>query len=600
MQHLLRQPAFRKVDFPPVNLDIIKQDDGTIYLQSAQTPPAYDPNLLSILQQQARSRPETVFLQEKDPQGAWRGITYRDFFHKVLAAGTWLRRRDIPKGQSLLILSGNSIHHAIFTFAGLYAGVPVCPVSVNYALMGNYERLDYVRQMITPAIIFAEQTSLFHKTLEYLNAEDVILITEQPDRLLVPAIPLTEILEPLVDPAEIAPVDQVNPDGIFKLMLTSGSTGAPKTVIHTSRMLAANAAFCNAVMKNATSWADKTLDWLPWNHASGALVLVLVMMNGGTLYIDDGRPLPGLFEKSIANIRELNVSFLTNIPLAYELLARELEKDEEFRKQFFTNIRHLVYGGAGISRSVYDRFQKMALTETGEKILFGSGYGATETTSGVLCTYFEIDGRGIGLPQPGVKIKMVPARTGYELRLAGDIITPGYYGRADLNETILDEEGYYSIGDLVDWVDRSVPEQGLKFVGRLSDEFKLATGTWVNSSALRDRLLRRLAPDISELVVCGLNQDYIALLAWPDPERVQHSGFADRVLSRLAAHNREFPGSSTRIARLTFLDTPPDPSRHELSDKGTVNATAVQANRADMIESLFAENPDERVLVIPT
>ena len=591
--------SFKRVEFPHAEPIVSENGQGVVYLEAGIAPPEYEPNILKILDRQAARHPDRHFLHEKRPSGEWEGISYADFATRVQVIGNWLLDQNVPPGQSVLILSGNSIHHAALTLAGLYAGVPVCPVSPNYALMRNYERLDHVCGLVTPAIVYAEHGEVFKDALLHLRQHDVTFLTMRPESLPFATESLQGILARSPrDKGAKRSLAEVSPDGIFKLMLTSGSTGAPKAVIHTSRMLAANAAYCLTVMEEAASWKDTTLDWLPWNHASGALVLILVLLSGGTLYIDDGKPMQGQFEKSLANIKELQIDFLTNIPLAYEMLVDALEKDPDFRRIFFRNIKHLVYGGAGISRSLYDRFQELAIAETGQKILFGSGYGATETTSGVLSTYFEIEGPGVGLPLPGVKTKLVPVRSGYELRLAGDVITRGYYRRPDLNEDFLDEEGYYTIGDVVDWVDATDPAKGLRFVGRLTDEFKLGSGTWVNSFLVRDRLLKYLGPYVRELVVCGLNEDQIGLLLWPAPEHAASDDLTSAVTSGIVAYNEAFPGSSTRVGRFMFLETPPDPRLNEISDKGTISAQAVRQNRRNEISTLFATPPCSTVLVI--
>jgi len=607
MEPSLKSP-FKEVDFPPVKLNVRTGAAGVIYLESAYPTPDYEPNLARILMQQAARQPDRTFLAMRDADGAWRTISYGAARDQMLAVGQWLLHQNIGPDRSVLLLSGNSIEHAILTLGGLVAGAPVCPLSSNYSLLELYARLDYVADLVKPAVIFADDGVAYGPAIDHLVGRaagpgDIVTLTCGEAGSPEDAVSYDQVIRTPVEPGLAEAVERLDPDAVHKLMLTSGSTGLPKAVIHTSRMQAANAAFCSSVMARATSWREATLDWLPWNHVSGALVQTCVMLNGGALYIDDGKPLPGMFDKSLRNIRELGVSFLTNIPLAYEMLADALERDAAFRAEFFRNAQHLVYGGAGISDALYQRYQKMAVAETGKRLLFGAGYGATETASGVLATYFEIEGPGVGLPQPGIKLKLAPVYNGFELRVAGPTLTPGYYGRPDLNATLLDEEGYYSMGDVVDWVTEGAPERGLKFVGRLSDEFKLASGTWVNAHALKEKLRPAIGPVVAEFVLCGVNRDSVSILAWPnlaacrgivgeeappDGEVLHHPRLRQWITTALDRHNQANPTGSFHVSAFKFLAAPPDMTKGEVTDKGTVNAAAVLANRPGEVDLLYS------------
>jgi len=606
------QPPFKKVSFPKVKLNISQDEEGVIFLESAYDVPEYEANLVNVLIKQAEKNAQKIFLAMRNNKGEWEKISYAEALLQVFAIGQWLKDQKISEQQSILLLSGNSIEHAMLTLGGLVAGVPVCPVSSNYSLLKMYERLDYIADLVNPAVIFADDAELYAATLEHLTNEQRIMVTRTADNKQENSFSYQQLIATKVQADTRDSISILDPDAIHKFMFTSGSTGLPKAVIHTSRMQAANAAFCSAVMAKATSWADASLDWLPWNHVSGALVQTCVMHNGGTLYIDDGKPLPGQFQKSIKNIRELAVTFLINIPLAYELLADELENNAEFRKEFFSNMQHLVYGGAGISNELYQRYQKMSVAETGKRLLFGAGYGATETASGVLATYFEMEGPCVGLPQPGVKLKLVPVYNGFELRVAGPTLTPGYYKRPDLNDNLLDTDGYYSMNDIVDWVEPDTPEKGLRFIGRLSDEFKLDSGTWVNAYNLKEIIKPQISHLISEFVLCGVNRPTVAILAWPDMKLcrtlVEDDSLADaevlihpiiksNIQTALANHNRDNPTGSFQISALKFLTTPPDPAKGEFTEKGTINAAAVLANRVDEVDSLYKQSDSNSPIV---
>ncbi|WP_417624887.1 AMP-binding protein [Paremcibacter congregatus] len=602
--------SFKKVDFPPVELTLDRGAGGEIYLESASPTPVYEPNLIKILMDQASRQPEKTFLaMRRDGEEGWDRISYGEAWEQVLAVGQWLINQNLAADQSMLLLSENAIEHAILTLAGLVAGVPVCPISPNYSLLKIYARLDYVVDLIAPAVVYADDADRYRLALDHIRKTDMKIITRNGAE---GCLAYLDICRTPVSDDMYQQVGNLDPDKLHKLMLTSGSTGLPKAVMQTSRMQAANAAFCSAVMAKATSWREETLDWLPWNHVSGALVQTCVMLNGGTLYIDDGKPLPGLFEKSLRNMAELKTSFQTNIPLAYELLATALEKDKVLRQNFFRSMRHMVYGGAGISSKLYERFQKMAVAETGHRLLFGAGYGATETASGVLATYFESEGPGVGLPQPGVKLKLVPVYNGFEIRVAGPTLTPGYFKRPDLNEMLLDDEGYYSMGDVVDWVDPDQPEKGLKFIGRLSDEFKLASGTWVNAHSLKESVRPHIGHLVTEFILCGANREGVRILAWPNSKALaelagepkasvvdlsDHPMVVRSIQQALADHNRTSTTSSRRIAGLRFLLSPPDAGKGELTDKGTVNSAALLNNRAEDVERLYDDENQQVILI---
>ncbi len=334
-------------------------------------------------------------------------------------------------------------------------------------------------------------------------------------------------------------------------MLTSGSTSMPKAVIQTQRMIASNIAQGRQVLGQTAGWNDVMLDWLPWNHVSGAFTKLGTMTSGGTLYIDGGRPMPGLFEESLQNLKEITPKFYVNVPFGYAMLADALEKDPELRERFFGSVRLALYGGAGLPQTLYDRFQRLAIETIGERIFFTTGYGATETSSGCMAIYFPTEEVGIGLPMPGITLKLVPNGPRYEVRLRGPMITPGYLANPEANRGIFDDEGFYRTGDTAQLHDPDDIQKGLKFAGRLAEDFKLATGTWVAAGRLRAELLEAFAPLLAEVLVCGENREYVALLGWPKtPEAA--TATAD-LSARLAGFNAA-RGSSERAERLVVVD----------------------------------------------
>ena len=366
------------------------------------------------------------------------------------------------------------------------------------------------------------------------------------------------------------------------------------------------------VLGKAAGWDDTLLEWLPWSHASGAFSSMAAAIFGGSFYIDGGKPLPGLFDETIRNLREVPLKYFTNVPAGYAMLVEALEKDEALRRVFFSKLRLMLYGGAGLPQPLFDRLQALAVKETGRGVFMTTGYGATETTSGCMSIYFMSEKVGIGLPMPGLSLKMVPIdETRYELRMKGDMVTPGYLGRPELEAEIRDEEGYYKIGDTATFHDPQDPDQGLAFAGRMAEEFKLNTGTFVSGGALRAELVRIGSPLIQDLVLCGENRAWLGVLIWPnlnalaeaaglpgaDAAMLARSGRAlDLIAEKLAAHNAACRGSSERIKRFALLTTPPDAESHEVSDKGTINQNAARLNRAAVVERLYADPPAEGVV----
>jgi len=614
-----RTAPFREVAFPSARMAVEERTDGTLVVAPGTTLEPYVPNLLLELERQAAERPEQPYLMEREGgDGEWMAQTYQETRRDAHAVAQWLLDNGVGPDRSLLILSGNSIRHAVFKYGAMAVGVPVCPVSVNYALMGgvggDYGRLKHVLELVRPAVVFAEQTSLYKAALEAVDFGDAIVVTEEPELLERSAVAITEVLALRAGPEVKAAIEGLDPDAPAVYMLTSGSTSLPKAVVQTQRMLGANLAQAKQVLGETAGWKDVMLDWLPWNHVSGTSSKFGVMIAGGTLYIDGGRPLPGQFDLTIRNLKDVPVSFFTNVPAGYAMLADALERDDELRETFFSKLRLALYGGAGLPQALYDRLQALAVRTTGKRVFFTTGYGATETTSGCMAIYFDTEEVGIGLPMPGLTIKLVPQDERYEIRMKGPMITPGYLHMPEKNAEIFDEEGYFRIGDAAQFNEPGDIERGLRFAGRLAEEFKLANGTWVSAGNLRAAVVHACSPLLSDLLVCGLNRDYVAVLAWPNRAGVEQvlgaeppasaRGLAaepavrERIVQALDAHNRASPGSSTRIRRFAFLDEPPSIDGHELSDKGTVNQSVALRRRAADVERLYAASPGEDVIVL--
>ncbi len=604
---------YREVWFPSAEMDVTRRDDGSLLIRPITELDDYVPNLPRVLADQARELGSQAYLKQRDAAGAWQEVSYEDMYRDSSAVAAWLLDRRIEKGRSVLILSGNSIVHAAFKYGAMAAQIPVCPVSVNYALMGgDYARLKHVIKLLNPAVVLAEQTEKFKQALEAVDFGDAEVITENPQALARSATAITSVLSTDNNAVVEHSIESIDPDAPSVLMLTSGSTSLPKAVIQTQRMITANLAQGCQVLGATAGWDDVMLDWLPWNHVSGAFTKMGVMISGGTLYIDGGRPIPGEFETTIKNLKDVPVQFFTNVPAGYAMLADAMDADEELRRTFFSKLRLALYGGAGLPQSLYDRLQNMAVEVTGSRVFFTTGYGATETSSGCMAIYFDTEEVGVGLPMPGLTIKLIPADDRYEIRMQGDMMTKGYLNHKDDN--LYDDEGFLRIGDYVDFIVPGDISHGLKFAGRLAEEFKLANGTWVSGGRLRAQLIQLLAPYVSDALICGINDEYVGALLWPNLAAAEKQ--LDRKLSvsseslagdaelrqtlieRLSEHNKANPGSSTKVARVAFLIEPPSIDGQEISDKGTVNQSVALRRRAADVERLYAESPDASVIIL--
>lgn len=604
---------FLDVSFPSSEMNVETRPDGTLVITPVVELNNYIPNLSLVISQQAKTRPLQAYLKERDTNGEWLAINYEDIFRDSSAVAAWLINQDIKELRPLLILSANSIHHAVFKYGAMAAQLPVCPVSINYSLMaGDYGRLRHVVSMLNPAIVFAEHTSQYKAALNSIDFGDAVIVTAHPDTLNRPAVSIAEVLQTKICAKVSKSISSIDPDAPAVYMLTSGSTSLPKAVIHTQRMITSNLAQASQVLGETAGWDDQMLDWLPWNHVSGAFTKMGVMMSGGTLHIDAGRPLPSEFYKTVQNIKDVPVQFFTNVPAGYAMLTDEMESDRELQYAFFGSLRLALYGGAGLPQALYDRFQKLAIEVTGKKVFFTTGYGATETSSGCMAIYFDSQEVGIGLPMPGLTIKLVPVNDRYEVRMRGTMMTPGYVGKD--SSDLFDNEGFLKIGDYASFIKKDDISRGLKFAGRLAEEFKLANGTWVSGGTLRAEIVQTLSPLISDAVVCGINAEYLAVLVWLN--RVTAERYFGRnlpntaqgltndielrshVIDTLNEYNKRNPGTSRKIMRLGFLIEPPSIDGHEISDKGTVNQSIALQRRARDVERLYSETPYNFVITL--
>jgi feruloyl-CoA synthase len=615
----MTQPAFRKIEWLARDIAVERRPDGTIVLQSRIPLKAYEKHIPASLAKWALVQPDRIWLAQRGgPERQWRKVSYGEAKRTVDALTQGLLDLGLEPGRPVAILSGNSIEHALMTQAAMQARFPAAPVSPAYSLMSqDHVKLKYLFDLIKPALVMVQDGPTFEKALKALDLDGVIVVHVARPCEGIKSIAFAELAATKVTEAVEASISKITPDTVGKLLFTSGSTGMPKAVINTQQMMCANAAMMmQARPRDPNAPPSTYLDWMPWNHTMGGNALFNpVLTEGGTLYIDDGRPMPGLIDETLRNLREVSPTYYANVPAGYAALAAAMEKDDALCRGFFKNLGLMAYGGARLPDDLYDRMQALAVRATGERIVFYTGWGSTETGPTATGTYWDTERVGlIGLPFPGVELKMVPAGSKYELRLRGVNVTPGYFGRPDLTEAMFDEEGFYCIGDAGVFVDPEDPVQGIIFAGRVVEDFKLTTGTFVHVGSLRTDAIAAATPVVQDALVAGQDRPFVGLLAWPnlhacrqivgDPEAsyedvVRHPQVLACLKRGLQAHNASIEGaSSLRIARAMLMTEPASIDGNELTDKGYINQRAGLDRRADLVERLYADRPGEDVIIL--
>ena len=617
MDELARVP-FRNVDFMPRDIEVDRRPDGTLVMRSRIALEPYERHVPALLRRWAEATPDEVWLaQRRGPARQWQRVTYGEARRTVDSLTQALLDLRVPGARPVMILSGNSIEHALMTMAAMQARLPAAPVSPAYSLLSqDHGTLKQVVALLEPAVILVQSARPFERALRAIELAGVTLVHVDDPVDGLPSRAFAELAASPVTPAVDASVAAIEPETTAKFLLTSGSTGTPKAVINTQRMMCANVAMGRQSRpRQPEDPRSLVLDWLPWNHTMGGNALFNgLLADGGTMYIDDGRPTPELFGQTIANLRELSPTYYANVPAGWAMLVAALEKDDALAQRFFRDLALVGYGGATLPDDLYHRVQALAVRHTGERIVFSTGWGSTETAPTATATYWTTDRVGlIGLPYPGIELKMVPAGPKYELRLRGVTVTPGYWKRPDLTAAAFDDEGFYKIGDAGTFVDPSDPLQGLVFAGRVVEDFKLATGTFVHVGPLRVAAIAAASPVLQDAVVTGQDREWVGLLAWPNlvacrqfvgrPDASLAEVIADervraRVREGLAAHNRAAGGSSLRIHAVLLMAEPPSIDGREITDKGYVNQRATIERRAALVERLYAQPFAADVIVV--
>jgi feruloyl-CoA synthase len=555
----------------------------------------------------AEQAPDRTFLAVRGDDGGWRRLTYAAAFEATRRVAQALLDRRLAAERPVVILSGNAIEHALVALASMHVGIPYAPVAPSYSLLSNdHHLLRLVVSTMEPGLIFADHGPDFARAITSLRcSSDVEIVTCRPAESLR-STSFVELASGVATSAVEDAHRRVEPGSVAKVLFTSGSTGAPKGVINTQRMLCANQEQIRTVMAFLSDEPPVLCDWLPWNHTFGGNHnFGLTLFNGGTLHIDTGKPTPAAFATTLVNLREIATTAYFNVPVGFELLLPALRSDRELRRVFFSRLRMLFYAAAGLRQEIVDAFEWLAVEGCGERIPWVTGLGCTETAPFAMCTGpmpEPVAGR-IGGPVPGVELKLEPVGGLFEARVRGPNVTPGYWRNPALTRAAFDEEGFYAMGDAIEPVDPANLARGFVFRGRIAEDFKLATGTWVRVGPLRATLLAHFGDLVHDVVIAGHDRADVRLLVFPNlatcrrlsgappdaPARecLEHAAARERFTAALASFAATQGGSSTRVAHAILLEQPPSLDAAEITDKGSINQKAVLQHRRTLVDQLY-------------
>lgn len=594
-----------------------RREDGAILLTSPISLQEHERCIGMYLEKWAVSAPDRPFLLERDREGRWVGVTYAEALQNVRCIATWLLRHGVMAEHPVVVLSDNSVEHGLLMLACMHIGVPYSAISPAYSLVSrDHAKLKSLITRLDPSVIYVSDTEKFSAPLEEIKALHQATLVTSDNAAAEGGVPFSSLLESLDADRVAEAFARVDGNTVAKILFTSGSTSEPKGVINTQRML------CSSQQGKTQLWPflketpPVLLDWLPWNHTFGSNHnFNLVLMHGGTLYIDGGKPMPGLFDASIRNLREVAPTLYLNVPRGFDMLVPALHSDAALRKAFFSRLQVIFYAAAALPQHLWDALIELSRQELGYALPMVTAWGSTETSPLATDCHYQAERTGvIGLPIPGVSLKLLPNGDKMEVRVKGPIVTPGYYKQPEITAKAFDEEGFYLIGDAVRFADPERPHLGLVFDGRVAEDFKLSTGTWVSVGTLRMKAIEKLAPVAQDIVVAGHDRDSVCLLIFPNvaacrqlaglpadgavDEALNHEAVRNQVRLALDELRRMGSGTSTFGQRALLMAEPPAVDGGEITDKGYINQAAVLKNRAHLVERLYAITPDAQVICL--
>lgn len=597
-------------------VEVKTRADGVMVLDN---PVALEPFARCVgeyLEHWARATPDAKFLQERGPTGEWTGVTYAVALDQVRRMAGWLLEHHKRPEHPVCVLTDNSVEHGLIMLACMHVGIPYAALSPAYSLVSkDYAKLKNLIQRLDPEFIYVGGVQRFAPALEAIkDLHQATLIVSDADVPPDSALRFSDLLTGTDGPAVEEAYQRVGPDTIGKILFTSGSTGYPKGVINTQRMMCSSQQAKRQVWPLLLESPPVLLDWLPWNHTFGGNHnFNMVLANGGTMYLDGGKPLPGLFDQTVQNLRDIAPTLYLNVPRAFDMLLPVLRADADLRRHFFSRLQVIFYAAAALPQHLWDGLIELSRQELGHPVPMVTAWGSTETSPLATDCHYQADRSGvIGLPIPGVSIKLIPSGDKLEVRVKGPVITPGYFKQPEETAKVFDEEGFYRIGDAARFADPDNPAAGLMFDGRVSEDFKLTTATWVSVGALRVKGIEMMAPAVQDIVVTGHDRDSVGFLIFPNaavcrklanlPEDAtleqvaSHPAVIDHITKGLKALRDAGTGSSTFADRAMLLTTPPAVDSGEITDKGYINQAAVLKTRADLVEKLYGNEADPFII----
>jgi feruloyl-CoA synthase len=601
----------------PADIAIDKRADGTMIVRHKAALKPYPAALHEPLEHWAKVAPDRIFLAQRDGSGPWQTITYAGARAAARNIASALLDRHLSPDRPIVFLTGNDLGQALLGLGAMYAGVPFAPVSPAYATLSqDFGKLKFIMDLLKPGLVYASTGAPLAKAIAAaVPSTTELVVTLDPP----PGRNVTRLADLAAKPAG-AEVDaaraRITPDTIVKFLFTSGSTGMPKAVINTQRMMMANIQMVGQSLPFSSQEPPVLVDWLPWSHTFGGNHnFNYTLMFGGSLYIDDGRPLPGLIETSARNLREIAPTIYFNVPKGYEALLPILRSDPALAQKFFSRLKMMFYAGASLPQHIWEAVTELAIATTGERIQMFTGLGSTETAPATFMPTGGAERSGVvGVPMPGIDVTLVPVDGKLECRLKGPHITPGYWKSAELTKAAFDEEGFYRLGDALKFADPNNINLGFVFDGRVAEDFKLGTGTWVSVGPLRARVVAACAPMIRDAVIAGQDRSFIAAMLVPDLEPCRaftglpatatpseicaHPKLRDELTKRLANLASQSKGSSTRVNRALILDAMLSIDSGEVTDKGSINQRAVLKAREGLVGELYAAKVGPRVIEV--
>lgn len=565
------------------------REDGTVLMRQVGELPDHLPLLADYLDKWADEAPDRTWIARRASGGEWTRVTYSAARDQARAIGAALLDMGLSPNRPLLILSENSLEHALLGISCAYVGIPYAPISPAYSLVSKgAEKARGIAETLNPGAIFADDGAMFADALEVLATGERKAINVRNH--VAGAVAFDDLLDRAPDGAKAARA-ALTPGTVVKYLFTSGSTGSPKAVINTNRMICAMQAMVRDCYRFLETEPPVVLNWAPWNHtAAGNKTSYLVLTNGGTYYIDDGRPVPGEFDETLRNLREIACTWYFNVPIGYDMLVKELENDAGLARTFYSKLEMLFYAGAGMAQHTWDRLMEIGKEVTGRDVLLATGLGATETAPFALAwTELEPRAGNVGVPSRGLTLKLVPADGKLEARLKGPSITPGYYGDPVTTAEVFDEEGFYCLGDALQPADPEDLSRGFFFDGRVAENFKLSTGTWVSVGAVRSKLVDVMGGLVRDAVIVGENQSQLGAMLWlsETAHQMAPEDLNQALSERLSAAAKAATGSASCVRRAMLLPHDPSLDRGELTEKGSLNQRSLRAHNADAIVQMY-------------